>query len=269
MVRREALAEDGVGRAETAGIGAAVEHRVFGHLRIERFAVRALERRGEHVMAEPVAEPVVALVAVEPVGQAGVKRHGGKEPQRDEQRAALAIDHEREDERQRDGHQQQVGVDGQAVLIRGKGPGDPVRQLGEADHAGGTKVMLARRIPEAKQGQHHRDNAARQAPKPELLVMGRHEGGRQGQAIADQAGDDRMGGAQEDLDEVGRGLVGRGIEQHHQQPAQADVHGGEGDDPGALALLHLEEEHEGHQRDKQVHPGELVGGAFDQHAQSG
>ena len=207
MVRGEALAEDHVGGAEAAGIGAAEEHRVLGHLRVERFAVGALEGRGEHVMAEPVAEPVVALLAVEPVGEAGVKRHGGEEAQRDEQRAALAIEHEREDERQRDGHQHQAGVDGQAVLIRGKGPGDPVRQLREADHAGGAEVMLAGRVPEAKEGQHDRDDAPRQAPEPELLVMGRHEGGGQGQAVADQAGDDRVGRAEEDLDEVGRGLV--------------------------------------------------------------
>ncbi len=67
--------------------------------------------------------------------------------------------------------------------------------------------MLAGRIPEAKQGQHHRDNAPGQAPQPEFLVMGGHEGGGQGQAVADQARHDRMGRAQEDLDEVGRGLV--------------------------------------------------------------
>ena len=97
--------------------------------------------------------------------------------------------------------------------------------------------------------------------------MGGHEGSRQRQAVADQAGDDRVRGAEKDLDEVGGGLVGRGVEQHHQQPAQADIHGRKGDDPGPLALLHLEEEDEGHQRDEQIHPGELIGGAFDEHAQ--
>ena len=63
--------------------------------------------------------------------------------------------------------------------------------------------MLARRIPEAKHGQHDRHDAPCQAPKPELLIMGGHEGCRQGQAVADQAGYNRMGRAQEDLDEVG------------------------------------------------------------------
>ena len=76
-------------------------------------------------------------------------------------------------------------------------------QLRELDCAGGTKVMLARCIPEAKHGQHYPDDTARQAPKPELLIMGGHEGCRQGQAVADQAGYNRMGRAQEDLDEVG------------------------------------------------------------------
>ena len=267
VVGGETLTEDGVGRAEAARIGATVKHRVLRHLRIKRFAVRPLERRCKHIMAEPVAEPVVALVAGVPVRQAGVKRHGGKEGQRNQQRAALPIDNERDHECQCDGHQQKVGVDRQTVLVPGKGPTDPIRQIGEADRAGGAKVMLARRIPEAKQGQHYPDNATRQAPKPKLLIVGGHEGCRQGQAVADQTGHNRMGRAQKDLDKVGGGLVRRRIEQNYQQAAKEDIHGSEGDEPGALALLHLEEEHEGHQRDEHVNPGELRGGAFDQHAQ--
>src|SRR5664280_2696009 len=126
-------------------------------------------------MAEPVAEPVVALVAGVPMRQAGVKWHGGTESQRDKQRAALAIEYQRDYESKRDSHQQEVGVDRQAVLVWGKGPGNPMPQLRELDCPSGTKVMLARRIPEAKHGQHHPDNAARQAPKPKLLIMGGHE----------------------------------------------------------------------------------------------
>ena len=75
--------------------------------------------------------------------------------------------------------------------------------LRELDCAGGTKVMLARRIPEAKHGQHDRHDAPCQAPKPELLIMGGHEGCRQGQAVADQAGKKTLMRSAEALSGVG------------------------------------------------------------------
>ena len=97
---REALAEDHVGRIETSGIGAAVEHGVAVHLGIDQFALGRLhqflaalgivgelarrgilERRREHVVAEPVAEVVTALLVVRPVREDGPRRHGADDDQ--------------------------------------------------------------------------------------------------------------------------------------------------------------------------------------------
>ena len=84
--RDKAFAENHVGRAEPAGVGAAKENGVARHLRINEIGVRAFhhlcaqlgvvaefpvrpdKRRREHVVPEPVAEPVVALLALRPVG---------------------------------------------------------------------------------------------------------------------------------------------------------------------------------------------------------
>ena len=105
-------------------------------------------------------------------------------------------------------------------------------QCGSSDEArsraGGAEVVLAGRIPEAKQGQHHRDNPARQAPEPELLVMRGHERRRQGQAVADQAGDDRMRRAQEDLDRSAEALSGVGLSSMISKPPRQTIHGRQG-----------------------------------------
>ena len=64
-------------------------------------------------------------------------------------------------------------------------PGDAAPVLAYLDREGLTLTAIVNT-------HHHGDHASRQAPKPELLVMGGHEGGGQGQAVADQAGHDGM-----------------------------------------------------------------------------
>ena len=71
----EAIAKDHVSGTEASGIGAAEDHGVLGHFRIERLAIGAIEWRGEHVVAEPVAEPMAALFVVRPVSHDGMKGH--------------------------------------------------------------------------------------------------------------------------------------------------------------------------------------------------
>ena len=80
---------------------------------VGQFAIRSEEWRGEHVMSEPVTEPVVPLFAMRPVAQAGIQGHGGEEGQRDQHRAAIAVEEQREKKDERDRHQNQVGVNGQ------------------------------------------------------------------------------------------------------------------------------------------------------------
>src|SRR5579863_9198506 len=87
IMRDKTFAEDNVSRAETSRVGAAKENGVPRHFGINQFALDGVfqqffaaggivaqfpivhEWRGEHIMAVPIAEPVVALLAVMPVGQ--------------------------------------------------------------------------------------------------------------------------------------------------------------------------------------------------------
>ena len=95
----------------------------FSSLGAERVVIaqfsrlRILERRREHVVAEPVAEPVVALLALIPVRHSGPQRHDADQAEQNQNRPALAIDQQGHDENQRQGDQNQVGEDRQAVLI--------------------------------------------------------------------------------------------------------------------------------------------------------
>ena len=86
-VRNEALAKDHVGRAKPPRVRPAVHHRVARHFGINHVGVGspsgpapaapdrksvcrpARQRRREHVMPVPVAEPVPALLAVKPMRQ--------------------------------------------------------------------------------------------------------------------------------------------------------------------------------------------------------
>src|SRR5437667_9462453 len=86
VVRRETFAKNHVSGAEAAGVSASEKDGVLRHRRKQRFAIRTLERRGEHVMAKPIAEHVPALITFEPMGQSGIERQGGKYRQRDDQR---------------------------------------------------------------------------------------------------------------------------------------------------------------------------------------
>src|SRR5262249_49466095 len=69
MFRQETVAENHVGRAKPAGISAPVQDGIFGHFRIERFAVRPCEGWSKHVMPEPISEQMVALLVVRPMRQ--------------------------------------------------------------------------------------------------------------------------------------------------------------------------------------------------------
>ncbi len=98
-VRNEAVAENRVGGAKTAGVGAAEEDGVAVHFRINQRGVgRIFQQRGaelvvvaqfaglgvgegrsEHVVAEPEAEPVVALLALVPMREARPQRHDAEQ----------------------------------------------------------------------------------------------------------------------------------------------------------------------------------------------
>jgi hypothetical protein len=66
--RNEALGKNHVGRVEASGVGAAVQNRVTIHQGVKRLVgLWILERRREHVVSEPVAEVVAALLVVSPM----------------------------------------------------------------------------------------------------------------------------------------------------------------------------------------------------------
>ncbi len=83
IVRDEAVAKNRVGGTKAPWVRAAKQDRVLGHLRIQRLSVRAFERRRKHVMAEPVAEPMAALLVVRPVGHDRMQRHQSEKHQSD------------------------------------------------------------------------------------------------------------------------------------------------------------------------------------------
>ena len=69
------VAEDHVSGAEPSRISAAEKDGVFGHFRVERLAVSAVEWGRKHVVPEPITEPMVALLIIRPVGHNGIERH--------------------------------------------------------------------------------------------------------------------------------------------------------------------------------------------------
>ena len=106
--RNKALAEDGVGRAKTSGISAAVENGVACHLRIDGFAILAVERRREHVVTKPVSEQVVALFVVSPMRHVGLQWNERKDREQNCQRSATAPQQHRHQEHHGESEQQKV-----------------------------------------------------------------------------------------------------------------------------------------------------------------
>src|SRR5262249_7223634 len=98
-------------------VGSSEEHGVAGHFRENGFAVRAREGWLEHVVSEPIPEHMTALIAFEPVSQAGVKRHRSEEAKGQRQRSPGSVTNQRKYESQRESHQQQIRKYRQAVLI--------------------------------------------------------------------------------------------------------------------------------------------------------
>ena len=74
----------------------------------------------------------------------------------------------------------------------------------------------------------------------------------------------RRGG--EDLDEVANPAVVGGVEQDDQEDAEAEVHGAEGDGPGALRFCILKKKRRGARAINMYSPGELLGDTLDEHA---
>ena len=177
IVRRETFRIDDVLRAEASRVSATEEDRVLGHLGIDWLAVFLGERRAEHVVAEPITEPVIALLAVEPMIQASREGHEGEKAEHDQQRAAPAIERQRANERQRDGHQQEIGENGQTELILLEGLSNPVGRFRNAHPetgptvpaevtgpAGAPEIILAGCVHKAVESQQQGGGAARQAP---------------------------------------------------------------------------------------------------------
>src|SRR5260221_306044 len=73
-VRRETFAKNHVSGAEAAGVSTSEKDGILRHGWKQRFAIRTFERRGKHVMTEPIAEHMSALIAFEPMGQSGIER---------------------------------------------------------------------------------------------------------------------------------------------------------------------------------------------------
>ncbi len=164
-VRNKALAKNHVSGAKAARIRAAKENGIARHLGINHHSVGPPGRlvallgvisqpaigpdkwRSEHIVAKPIAEPVIVLFAMEPMGKPRIERHGGKQRQSDEQRRPLPIDDQPHDEGNGARHQNQIGKDGQAVLIFDKSLADPVRQIAPANVAVQAQEMFFRWHP--------------------------------------------------------------------------------------------------------------------------
>ena len=114
---------------------------------VSQLAIGPDKRRGEHIVAKPIAEPVIVLFAVEPMGKARIERHGGKQRQSDQQRRPLPIERQRHDESNDARHQNQIGKNGQAVLVFDKSLADPVRQIAPVNVAIQAQEMFSRWRP--------------------------------------------------------------------------------------------------------------------------
>src|SRR5688572_5937926 len=77
----ETLTKDHIGRIKTPRIRSAKKNRILCHFRIDRFPLLVIERRCEHVMAKPVAEKMVPLLVVLPMGDNRVNRKKQKDSQ--------------------------------------------------------------------------------------------------------------------------------------------------------------------------------------------
>ena len=75
FVRDKTVAKDHVSWAKAAGISAAEKYGVLGHFGIQRFAIRPVEWRGEHIVTEPITKPVVPLLIIRPMSQDGMEWH--------------------------------------------------------------------------------------------------------------------------------------------------------------------------------------------------
>ncbi|OQB91587.1 MAG: hypothetical protein BWX84_01316 [Verrucomicrobia bacterium ADurb.Bin118] len=215
--RGEAFAENGVGGAEPAGIRAAVEDRVAGHLRVDEFdlfrilpqlgaqfriiterAVGRLERRREHVVPEPIAEQVPVLLVLEPVLHERITGHDGEHGQGDHQGRPLTIHRHPHHEDHGHPQQQQAGKDRQPVLMGRKGVPDALPQ-----HPQRIAFPLAaehgfRGQGEGEEGQRESHRAAEQAPEAETGVLGGHVGGDQCQAVSHQQRHAHVGRGEKD-----------------------------------------------------------------------
>ena len=84
--RNKAFAKNHVGRAKAAGVRAAKQNGVARHFRIN------IERRGEHIVPEPVTEKMSALFVVEPVRDDREGRHQSENHQNERKPELSAAD---------------------------------------------------------------------------------------------------------------------------------------------------------------------------------
>src|SRR5467141_2364097 len=85
-VMLKAFAEDHVSGTKTARVSSSKQHGILRHRGKERFFIGSFEWRREHIVAEPIAKHMTALVALEPMRQPGMERHQGKRRQNNGQR---------------------------------------------------------------------------------------------------------------------------------------------------------------------------------------
>lgn len=97
--------------------------------------------------------------------------------------------------------------------------------------------------------------------------MGHQIRAQEGQSVPQKHGNGDVRRREEDARQIAALTVDQGIEQDQQQKGKAGVHGRVAHNPRPLALLHPDEEDEGHERQQQIHQMELVNRSLEIHLQ--
>ena len=217
-------------------------------------------------MAEPVAEPVVALFAFIPVRHARPNGRNAEKCQHDEHRAAIAVSQQREDEHDGNRQQDESGENRHAILIRRERLHDAVRDFRKSKLAVRTegeifpaapfgkrqprnlhlprlaKVKFADGLKQRIGRQHCRHTAANQTRATEIFVVRGDVSREQDKAVANQDGEQTVRRGEENFVQVRRGAVGGDVQHHHQLNREHQVNRRDAQQPAAFAGFHFPQE---------------------------